>query len=93
VKEERPFLETPDGRYIVVRGRLWRKTNPYLPDDERKRLVSELMTARRAVKDAAGDKNLLKAARMAVDVAKTGCWFPRGTEPVGVRTKTWTTRR
>jgi hypothetical protein len=72
VKEERPFLETPDGRYIVVRGRLWRKTNPYLPEDERKRLVSELMTARRAVKDAAGDKNLLKAARMAVDVAKTG---------------------
>lgn len=22
-------LETPDGGYIVVGGRLWRKTNPY----------------------------------------------------------------
>ena len=45
-----PSLETgrsPDGRYFVVRGRLWRCTNPALPDDERKRLTSMLMTARR----------------------------------------------
>jgi hypothetical protein len=42
-------LTTPDGRYIVVRGRLLRKANPALSDDERKRLVAELMAARRAV--------------------------------------------
>jgi len=24
-------LRTPDGRYIVVRGRLWRSANPTLP--------------------------------------------------------------
>jgi hypothetical protein len=66
------FLETPDGRYIVVRGRLWRKTNPNLSEDERKSLVAELMTARRKVKDAAGDPDELRAARQAVDAAKVG---------------------
>lgn len=63
-------LTTPDGRYIVVRGRLWRKTNPHLPEDERKRLVSELMSARRAVKEAADDPERLRVARKAVDAAK-----------------------
>jgi hypothetical protein len=38
---------TPDGRYLVVRGRLWRRSNPGLPEGERARLVSELMAARR----------------------------------------------
>lgn len=32
---------TPDGRYFVVRGRLWRCTNPGLPDPEREKLTSE----------------------------------------------------
>lgn len=59
--EGQSFLETPDGRYIVVRGRLWRRTNPHLPEDERKRLVSELMAARRAVKEAAGDEERASA--------------------------------
>lgn len=62
--------ETPDGRYIIVRGRLWRKSNPNLPEDERQRLVNELMAARRAVKEAAGDKERLRAARRKVDDAK-----------------------
>ena len=42
-------LTTPDGRYIVVRGRLWRCANPFLPEAERQRLVLALMHARRAV--------------------------------------------
>ncbi|RVK98877.1 hypothetical protein CN151_23450 [Sinorhizobium meliloti] len=50
-----PILETPDGRYIIVRGRLWRKANPRLPKKVRKRLVLELMSASRALKDIAGD--------------------------------------
>jgi hypothetical protein len=65
-----PVLETPDGRYIIVRGRLWRKSNPHLPEDEQKRLVSELMATRRAVKEATGDLEKLGEARKAVDVAK-----------------------
>lgn len=65
-------LHTPDGRYIVVRGRLWRAANPHLEPARRQRLVSDLMAARRAVRDAraAGDKDAEGAARRAVDAAK-----------------------
>ncbi len=64
---------TPDGRYFVVRGRLWRCTNPALPDDERKRLTSILMAARREVGKTRrlGDTAGLVAAHEAVDAAKT----------------------
>lgn len=65
-----PVLDTPDGRYIVVKGRLWRKGNPHLPEEERKRLVSELMSARRAVKAAGGRPEHLQEARKRVDAAK-----------------------
>lgn len=65
-------LVTPDGRYIVVRGRLWRRTNPNLPEDERARLVSELMTARREIKaaKAAGDDDRLASARASIQATK-----------------------
>jgi hypothetical protein len=64
---------TPDGRYFVVRGRLWRCSNPALHPDERSRLVAELMRARRAVRDALrlSEARALAAARVAVDRAKT----------------------
>ena len=39
---------TPDSRYFVVRGRLWRCSNPALLPDQRQVLVQELMAARRA---------------------------------------------
>lgn len=67
-------LLTPDRRYIVVRGRLWRAANPNLPQAERQRLVSQLMAARRAVRAAraGGDAGAEKAARHAVDQAKQG---------------------
>lgn len=65
---------TPDGRYLVVRGRLWRRSNPALPADERDRLVRALMHARRAVRDAlaGGDAEALRAARAGVQAAKVG---------------------
>lgn len=65
---------TPDGRYFVVRGRLWRRTNPDLPVEKRDTLVRELMNARRAVKAAlkSGNAEELQLARKAVDAAKTG---------------------
>ena len=65
-------LVTPDGRYIVVRGRLWRATNPALAEPERQRLVQVLMDARRAVKvaRAAADRDAEDAAHRAVDAAK-----------------------
>jgi len=39
---------------MVVRGRLWRRADPQLTEERRQALVSELMTARRAVRAALG---------------------------------------
>lgn len=63
---------TPDGRYIIVRGRLWRRANPALAEAERQAHVDALMTARRAVRTAlqTGDAAALKVARAQVDAAK-----------------------
>ena len=65
-------LVTPDGRYIVVRGRLWRRSDPNLSEPERLKLVDALMAARRDVGRALrSDRIALCAARAAVDAAKT----------------------
>lgn len=64
------YPDTPDGRYFVVRGRLWRKSNPALDDEARERLVRELMSARRAVRDVATDPPELAKARRRVNGAK-----------------------
>jgi hypothetical protein len=63
---------TPDGRYIVVRGRLWRRADPHLTEADRQALVVRLMNARRAVGQAlrAGDEPAVAEARAAVDAAK-----------------------
>lgn len=63
---------TPDGRYFVVRGRLWRCSNPALADDVREELVRELMQARNAKGRAmrAGDRAAREEARQRVDAAK-----------------------
>jgi hypothetical protein len=63
---------TPDGRYFVVKGQLWRCTNPSLNEDYRQRLVDELMAARREVKaaKASGNTGQLKLARTRVQTAK-----------------------
>jgi len=61
-------LYTPDGRYIVVRGRLWRATNPNLSASDREVLVKALMDARRRVRTS--DEALKSAARRDVDLAK-----------------------
>ena len=73
---------TPDGRYFVHRGRLWRCTDPSLPEPERKHWVGRLMDARRAVRDAkrSDDPSALKDARAAVDEAKVA---------LGERGPTW----
>ena len=67
-------LATPDGRYIVVRERLWRSTNPALTAVEKDQLTHDLMDARRAKKPGlkAGDAAACESARRAVDAAKIG---------------------
>jgi hypothetical protein len=65
-------LSTPDGRYFVVRGRLWRMSNPSLAPEVRQQWVDNLMAARRQVGLAlkAKDAKLERAARIAVEEAK-----------------------
>lgn len=71
---------TPDGRYFVVRGRLWRMSNPALSDEARDALVRDLMAARRAVRAKEPD------ARARVDAAKHALgergpvWWDNGTK-------------
>jgi hypothetical protein len=66
------YPTTPDDRYFVVRGRLWRRSDPSLSEERRSELVGELMRARRAVGIAMrhDDAVALAAARSAVDRAK-----------------------
>lgn len=63
---------TPDGRYFVVRGRLWRLPDPQLGPAERSDLIKKLMSARRAVGAAkmAGNKLAIRTARTDVDQVK-----------------------
>jgi hypothetical protein len=63
---------TPDGRYFVIRGRLWRCTDPALSEAERQRLTRELMRHRSAVGRAkrAGDEDAEGAARRQVNEVK-----------------------
>lgn len=68
----RDYPITPDRRYFVVRGRLWRMSDPSLTDDRRENLVRELMEARRRVGSAKreGDQDGEHAARRTVDHVK-----------------------
>lgn len=67
-----PHPHTPDGRYFVVKGRLWRTSNPGLAPDVRQELVNQLMRARCQVGVAlkSGDAAAERTARDAVDAAK-----------------------
>lgn len=67
-----PAPHTADGRYIIVRGRLWRAANPTLPPDARQALTRDLMQARRDVGAArrANDPAALADARARVHAAK-----------------------
>lgn len=65
-------LRTPDGRYLVIAGKLWRASNPALSDEERGLRTKELMRARRLVASAlrSGDAESLRTARRRVNGAK-----------------------
>ena len=66
------FPTTPDGRYFVVRGRLWRCSNPNLSAQRRAQLTHALMDARRSVLSAkrAENRNAEVRARSLVNDAK-----------------------
>jgi len=60
---------TPDRRYMIIKGRLWRLSNPDLDPAEHAHWVSELMSARRSLKQAQSVVERV-AARIRVDAAK-----------------------
>jgi hypothetical protein len=63
------YTPTPDRRYFVFKGRLWRLSNPALDQQTHRRLVDELVAARRAVRDGTDSVQRI-TARLKVDVAK-----------------------
>lgn len=63
------YPTTPDGRYFVVRGRLWRRTDPLLERSTRESLVRELMDARRALRKPLNAEASVDA-RGRIDAAK-----------------------
>ncbi|MFO7770108.1 MAG: hypothetical protein R6V38_01935, partial [Roseovarius gahaiensis] len=55
------YPETPDGRYFVSKGKLWRKTDPSLSDQERRAAIKALMQARRASQTAQTEAEHIRA--------------------------------
>ena len=84
---------TPDGRYFVVRGRLWRCSNPGLTTDLQTQLTRELMKARSDKRRAmqAADSEVREDARQRVEAAKQALG-ERGSVggPTALRTSTGT---
>ncbi|MBZ4374465.1 hypothetical protein [Corallococcus sp. AS-1-6] len=88
-----PPPTTPDGRYLVVDGRLWRRSNPALGPRQRELLVAALMRARADVGRAkrAKDAALERRARDRVHRAKVGLgergppWWTDGTPDLNRR--------
>jgi hypothetical protein len=66
---DKSFPVTPDGRYFVVRGRLWRCSRPDLSELERAALVEKLMRARHRL-GTLGNVEQHHQARLDVDSAK-----------------------
>ncbi|MEN5033857.1 hypothetical protein [Pseudomonas sp. TWI929] len=66
------YPTTPGGSYFLVKGQLWRCSNPALSDEKRQHLVRDQMDARLAVKKAkaSNDESQMRAARAIVDQAK-----------------------
>ncbi|MFC9949594.1 hypothetical protein ACFVIN_03355 [Streptomyces prasinus] len=72
MEAHRPPEKTPDGHFVVIKGRKWRATDPFIPEEIAARLRQHLMSARRAVRSAttAGDPEAERAARARVNRAK-----------------------
>ena len=67
-------LTTPDGRYFVLQGRLWRASNPTLAAERKVKYMRDLLNGRRALKAAktSGDEAAIAAARKLVSRAQVG---------------------
>lgn len=81
---------TDDGRYIVVKGRRWRATDPEIPADRDAELRSILMAWRREVRrtDGAPESRAgVQAAKIALGERGTPWWD----QTLGERRARWET--
>lgn len=62
-KGKKTYTDTPDGRYYISGSRLWRSVNPNIDEATRANLITELMAARRAVRNARANAEVSKAAK------------------------------
>ncbi|RAV32612.1 DUF3253 domain-containing protein [Corynebacterium heidelbergense] len=72
---------TEDGRYIVVKGRRWRATDPGIPENLKTELVRVLMAGRRLLKTE-GDpvRTVVQDAKVALGERGEEWWSPSPTE-------------
>ena len=63
------YTPTPDHRYYVLKGRLWRLSNPGLDRKTHQQLVEQLMAAKREVRDGKDSIQRI-SARLKADRAK-----------------------
>jgi hypothetical protein len=66
----RIYPKTPDGRYFIVRGRLWRLNNPAREPELRRELVADLMSCRRSLRAAASNATRGGMVRENIDALK-----------------------
>ncbi|MCW2845935.1 MAG: hypothetical protein JWN22_3851 [Nocardioides sp.] len=66
-----PPERTPDGRYVVIKGRRWRATDPAIPEVRRAELTTILMAWRRDVRrtKGTGEESVSRAGVQAAKVA------------------------
>ncbi len=84
-----PSVHPPTTAFILVDGRRWRTSDPYIPENFRQELVNELMAARRAVRDAKNQVEMRRSrrrvndAKLALGERGHAWWLP----PKSVATK------
>jgi hypothetical protein len=78
----RVHIDPPKTAFITINGRRWRTSDPRIPLALRRELVNELMSARRAVRDAANEPELRRSrgrvhdAKIALGERGRGWWLP-----------------
>lgn len=75
-------IDPPKTAFITINGRRWRTSDPRIPLALRRELVKELMSARRAVRDAATEpavrssRGRVHDAKIALGERGRGWWLP-----------------
>ncbi|MEG1445321.1 DUF3253 domain-containing protein [Glutamicibacter sp.] len=83
---EKPVQTTTDGRYLIIKGRRWRASDPSIPAKLRQELVNELMSARRAVKQGEiGASKRVNNAKLALGERGQPWWEEPESDSMGER--------